>query len=372
MREGNRQIAAGSLPLVTIGVPVFNGARFLAGALTSAVEQDYGNLEVVIADNASTDGTDEICREFAKQHACVRWLRNSTHLDLMANYRKVLEAARGKYFTWLAADDLLSSPSYVTRCVAVMERAADVVLCATATQTLDYEQPGSVSTHLLDRLHEERDWREARLELFRVPGRGEVYLAFYGLYRREALARVPLAAVRYGSTPVVLEMEYPILAALSLAGRIVAVPDALRRRRYRDDSVGTRLVTWLPASAKMLVGVAIKLRVLRIALASALPGREKAKTTAVALGNFFRSTSRAKPLKEENSMLRRTCAERLELIQRLDAIAAERLRLVEALQETVQAQSRRIAELERRAEGGPLVVARSKETRGMLTRWRRG
>ncbi|MGH7341774.1 MAG: glycosyltransferase family 2 protein, partial [Candidatus Rokuibacteriota bacterium] len=232
------QAGADSLPLVTIGVPVFNGARFLAGALTSAVEQDYGNVEIVIADNASTDGTGEICREFAKKHAGVRWLRNSAHLDLMANFRKVLEVARGKYFTWLAADDLLSSPSYVARCAAVMERAPDVVLCGTATHTLDYEHPGSVSTTLLDRLSEERDWREARLEFFRVPCRDQLYLAFYGLYRREALVRVPLVAVRYRSTPVVLEMEYPILAALSLAGRIVALPDALRSRRYRDDSVG--------------------------------------------------------------------------------------------------------------------------------------
>jgi GT2 family glycosyltransferase len=371
MSEGS-QGRADSPPLVTIGVPVFNGARFLAGALTSAVEQDYGNVEIVIADNASTDGTDEICREFAKKHACVRWFRNSTHLDLMANYRKVLEAARGKYFTWLAADDLLTSPGYVTRCVAVMERAADVVLCGTATDTLDYERSGSVSTQCLDQLHEERDWREARLELFRVPCRGGLYLAFYGLYRREALVRVPLVAVRYRSTPLVLEMEYPILAALSLAGRIVALPDALRSRRYREDSVGTRLITWLPASTRILVGVAIKLRVLRIALASALPRREKARMTAVALGNFFRSTSREKPLKVENALLRRTCAERLELIQRLDATAAERLRLVETLQETVQAQSRRIAELERRAEGGPPVTALPEETRSVLTRWRRG
>jgi glycosyltransferase involved in cell wall biosynthesis len=359
------------LPLVTIGVPVFNGARYLAGALTSAVEQEYGNLEIVVADNASTDGTDEICREFARKHDRVRWFRSRENLGLMPNYRKVLEAARGKYFTWLSADDLLSSPGYVARCVAVLERAPDVVLCATGMHALDYDWPGSVSTAILHGLDEGRDWRESRHEFFRVPYRDERYFAFYGLYRREALARVPLEAVRYRGTPIVLEMEYPILAALSLAGRIVALPDALRSYRCRDDSVGSQLVTGLPATTKTLVSVAVKLRVLRIALASGLPRRERARATAVALANFFGTTSRVHTIKQEARMLRRVCEERLDLIRRLDAAAAERLRLIEALQETVQAQARRIGELERGGAGPSPGAAPSVEKRCRLARWLR-
>jgi hypothetical protein len=182
---------------------------------------------------------------------------------------------------------------------------------------------------------------------------------------------VPLEAVRYRSTPIVLEMEYPILAAVSLAGRIVALPDALRSRRSRTDSVGSRLDARLPASIKTVVSVAVKLRVLRIALASDLSGREKARATGVAMANFFRTTSRATPLRREIAVLRRACAERLDLIQRLDATAADRLRLIETLQETVQAQSRRIAELERRAPDALAAAAPSGETRGPLTRWLR-
>jgi glycosyltransferase involved in cell wall biosynthesis len=362
-------------PLVTIGVPVFNGAQYLRGALDSAVGQDYSNVEIVIADNDSTDATPEICREFAERGAPVRVVRNGTNIGLVKNYLKVLSEARGKYFTWLAADDVLDHPEYLRRCVAVMERAPDVVLCASSMSILDYDWPGSVATAVFPSIHEDRDWREARLEFFRLPYREDLHFAFYGVFRREALLGMPLMERRYRGRAVVLDMEYPLLAALGLRGRIVAVPEVLRSYRCREESAGFLAHEQSSALGLTYLSLRTKLTVLRIALTNGLPPLDRARAIRTAMGNFTRSTSRVKPLKGEIKLLRRACAERLEQIYRLTAkmerngeklkklragVEEERAR-VAALQATVNAQQRRIRELEqqlaRRAAPGPPLSA---------------
>jgi hypothetical protein len=258
----------------------------------------------------------------------------------------VLAEARGKYFTWLAADDVLSSQEYARRCVAVLERLPDVVLCATAMTVLDYESPGSVATVAMGAISEERRWAETRLEFFRCPYRDGLYFAFYGVYRRDALARVPLDERRHRDEAVVLDMEYPVLARLSLGGRIVGLPDPLRSYRCREDSVGFLSHELLSATAKTWLSLRMKLTLLRIAAASGRPARDRLRATGVALANFLATTSRVKPLKNEIALLRRACRERLDLITRLTATADDRLRRIDSLQAIVEAQARRIEELE--------------------------
>ena len=63
------------LPLVSIGVPIYNEERFLEESLVSLCSQDYSNLEIIISDNASIDGTSEICREFANRDPRIRHSR---------------------------------------------------------------------------------------------------------------------------------------------------------------------------------------------------------------------------------------------------------------------------------------------------------
>ena len=98
-------------PLLSIGVPVYNGERYLAEALDSALSQEYTPLEIVISDNGSTDSTPDICRRY-EHDARVRSVRSSETIDPIANFSRALSLARGTYFTWLAHDDVLTSPAY--------------------------------------------------------------------------------------------------------------------------------------------------------------------------------------------------------------------------------------------------------------------
>ena len=104
-------------PTLTIGLPVYNGEAFLAESINSVLTQDYTDLELVITDNASTDGTAAICREYAARDPRVRYRRNATNLGIAGNFNAAFAEARGRYFKWHAADDLIG-PGHLSLCVA--------------------------------------------------------------------------------------------------------------------------------------------------------------------------------------------------------------------------------------------------------------
>jgi len=94
-----------SPPALTIGLPVYNGARHLKQALESLLAQTHSDFELIVSDNASTDGTWEILGEFAQHDPRISLHRHSTNIGPVANFRRVLDLASGKYFMWAGADD---------------------------------------------------------------------------------------------------------------------------------------------------------------------------------------------------------------------------------------------------------------------------
>lgn len=99
---------AAAVPKVSIGMPVYNGELFLRGALDALLGQTFYDFELIISDNASTDGTENICREYASQNCQISYTRQAVNLGAFANFKFVLEQARGEYFMWAACDDTFS------------------------------------------------------------------------------------------------------------------------------------------------------------------------------------------------------------------------------------------------------------------------
>lgn len=98
-----------ALPLVTIGIPTYNGEDRIGKALESALTQGYPKVEILISDNASTDGTRRLCEAYAREHACIRYIRQPENLGVSNNFAFVLKEAKGKYFMWLSDDDWLEA-----------------------------------------------------------------------------------------------------------------------------------------------------------------------------------------------------------------------------------------------------------------------
>jgi glycosyltransferase involved in cell wall biosynthesis len=94
------------VPKVSIGMPVYNGEPFIREALDSLLAQTFTDFELIISDNASTDGTEAICREYAAKDDRIRYVRQPENRGALANFQFVLDEAVGEYFMWAAADDI--------------------------------------------------------------------------------------------------------------------------------------------------------------------------------------------------------------------------------------------------------------------------
>jgi hypothetical protein len=91
--------------MVTIGIPTYNRAEFLRGALGYALNQTYRNLEIFVSDNASTDNTAEVVASYPDPR--IRYQRNATNLGAARNFQLLAEMAKGEFFLWLQDDDLI-------------------------------------------------------------------------------------------------------------------------------------------------------------------------------------------------------------------------------------------------------------------------
>lgn len=127
---------ANSKPLVSIGMPVYNGERFIRQALDSLLAQDYENFELIISDNASTDGTSDICQEYLAKDKRVRYHRNHENIGPIANFCQVLEYAKGEYFMWAACDDVWE-PTYIKTLLQSLLRTPSAVIAFSALDTID-------------------------------------------------------------------------------------------------------------------------------------------------------------------------------------------------------------------------------------------
>lgn len=114
-------------PKVSIGIPVYNGEKYLKLAIESLIQQSFQDFEIIISDNASIDKTEEICRLFQSQDKRVVYHRNPVNIGAASNYKKVFQLAKGEFFKWMAHDDRCS-PNYLEECVKALEDDHNVVM----------------------------------------------------------------------------------------------------------------------------------------------------------------------------------------------------------------------------------------------------
>ncbi len=124
------------IPEVSIGLPVYNGERYLAIAIESVLRQTFTDFELIISDNASTDSTWEICREYAARDDRIRLCRNETNVGSIRNFDLVFRQARGNYFMWMSHDDVLGETS-LAACNDFLSVRNDYVVCCASTILID-------------------------------------------------------------------------------------------------------------------------------------------------------------------------------------------------------------------------------------------
>ena len=225
------------MPKLSIGIPVFNGQEFLPELLDSLLVQTFRDFEILICDNASTDQTSEICREYERRDSRIRYFRNSRNLGAVANFNRVFELSTAPLFKWAAHDDLYHD-GFLAVCVSLLEANPDTVLAH--TDTVFINEKGELLHHeqetgsFVDRKTGRRYWAD-------VPGMGDSPIAvnrfwqvlararlgthMFGVVRREALRQTSLLANFTGSNRA-------MLAELALLGRFRCANQPLFLTRF--------------------------------------------------------------------------------------------------------------------------------------------
>lgn len=216
-------------PFVSVGMPVFNGESFLRQAIDSMLAQSHANLELIISDNASTDGSAAIAAEYATRDPRVHYFLQPRNIGAARNYNFVAARARGKYLKWASANDYCDT-AMLAACVEVLESEPRAVLCYGRTRLVD-EVTGAVQPFEGDfSITEERP--SARFH--RVLSEMRLNNAFNGLIRMEALGKTGLIRSYPGSDLV-------LMAELAMAGTFILLPRPFLYRRIGAHTFSSQL-----------------------------------------------------------------------------------------------------------------------------------
>ena len=212
-------------PRVTIGLPVYNGEKYIDQALNSLRGQTMQDFELLISDNASTDRTVEICQEHAASDSRIQVFQSAKNAGAARNFNHLVGRARAPYFKWAAHDDICAA-NYLSSCVQVLDADTAAVTCHSASACIDAHNN---VLHVYDKeLSFDHDSPHQRFQA--IINRPHFCLMVFGLIRTEILKRTALIGPYVGS-------DRNLLAELGLYGKLLLVPETLfYRRSHEDDS----------------------------------------------------------------------------------------------------------------------------------------
>ena len=215
-------------PVVSIGLPVYNGERFVSEAIQCVLDQTFSDWELVICDNASTDSTVEICRQFAERDSRIRVHQNPRNMGVCFNYSEVFRLSRGRYFKWMAHDDLFS-PRFIESCIGELETDEGVALAFTKMCYVDAS--GQVLRRQTSELSVSGATVESRAKQFLASAAQStdfLWLA-YGVVRREVLQQSGSMGLYAGS-------DHVMLFRIALRGRIKQIEEEMFFRREHSEA----------------------------------------------------------------------------------------------------------------------------------------
>ena len=211
------------MPRISIGMPVYNEGCFIRKSLDAILCQTVKDFELIISDNASTDGTADIYREYAARDHRIHYYRSETNIGSMANFNRTFELSNSEYFFWASGHDLRHR-TFISQCVEILENDESVVLCYPQSKWLKYDDT------LGEVIHSHVETRGlGRFLKFNVVLWGLQYgYPIYGIMRSSALKKTGLIGTTIGADIV-------LLAELSFYGAFAEVSEPLLHMRQLED-----------------------------------------------------------------------------------------------------------------------------------------
>lgn len=261
-------------PLISIGMPAYNAEAYIGSAIESLLAQTCGDFELIVSDNASTDGTRDVVEPYCTRDRRIRYERQPINIGANLNYSRVAQLATGELFKWSSSSDWCA-PSFLERCVLALSNDSDAVLAVPRTRmfegTHETSQPYSGDIEVLGATPYER-FRTVMTTM-------ALNNAINGLIRSSALRRTSLVRPYRGSDVV-------LMGHLAFLGKFLLLPEALYFRRME---VGTSTVlqdpaeVWRhhyprPSGAMLLQGAKCQLGRLLAVLSAPMPATERMRS----------------------------------------------------------------------------------------------
>ena len=209
-------------PMVTIGIPVHNREKLLGRTLDCLLAQTFTDFEILISDNASTDNTETVCREYAARDQRIRYVRQEKNLGILGNFTYVKDNALGKYFQWCSSDDLCE-PAFLGSLVECMEANPQLAVAMTDVKTI---VPTGEIIHV-DRMEAIRlpnvvkDYEANRRLFFNYGDPNHLYHCIFGLYRTDVAKQCKLPRKTWRN--MIADLEVPYLAQAAIHGGIATL-----------------------------------------------------------------------------------------------------------------------------------------------------
>lgn len=219
-----------SKPKVSVAIPVYNGGRWIRPTIESILNQTFEDFELVIVDNQSTDDTAQICRDFVKLDKRVVVHVNETNIGAALNFNRAFELSVADYFKWASSNDIIA-PTFLERCIEVLDEESDVVVAAPKTQIIDGND--EVVEHCSEDMHLCEDDPFDRFTAFL--DRVRLNNLEQALMRSDVVRKTSLQAVYPGSDTI-------MMAEMAARGKVHQIPEFLLSRRIVRSST-TNLMT---------------------------------------------------------------------------------------------------------------------------------
>ena len=209
---------------VSIGMPVYNGEPWIKETIRCFLEQTFENFELIIADNASTDKTQEICENYQGIDRRIKYYRNKSNIGIANNYNKVFELSKSEYFKWASVNDYCAS-TFIEKCVNILDKNNDVVLCC--PRTLLVKDDGNTEQYD-DNLNLQDP--DPCVRFIKFLDRVKLNNAMNGLIRSESLKKTHLNKNHFSS-------DINFIAELTLYGKFYQIPEYLFHRSFTGNTI---------------------------------------------------------------------------------------------------------------------------------------
>lgn len=215
-----------STPRLNIGLPVYNGEKYIEETLISLQKQTFQDYKLIISDNASTDRTEDICRAYASRDNRICYFRNEKNIGATQNWYRVFDLSSSEYFASVAHDDLYD-PEYMRSCIEVLDRDPSTILCYSKTGVIDE------TGNLVGKYDVEVDTSSADpgQRLYNVIAIDLLCIQLYGVMRSNALRATKMFSGYYGC-------DRNTLFELCLLGKLVELPEQLFHHRLYQGALG--------------------------------------------------------------------------------------------------------------------------------------